>query len=108
LLPPDASGDTSVANFGSVQNDKLEIFLCVNGQGPLGNREKEGVWMSWWMPSPKDVDRLHQVALQASLYIDQPPTDEPWGVREFHLRHPDGHVMRVSSGLAADASTKQS
>ena len=26
-------------------------------------------------------------------------TDEPWGVREFHLRHPDGHMFRVSGGL---------
>jgi len=26
-----------------------------------------------------------------------PPTDEPWGVREFHLRHPDGHTFRVGA-----------
>ena len=25
-----------------------------------------------------------------------PPTDEPWGVREMHVRHPDGHVFRIS------------
>jgi hypothetical protein len=30
---------------------------------------------------------------------DAAPTDEPWGVREFHLRHPDGHTFQVSSGL---------
>jgi hypothetical protein len=23
----------------------------------------------------------------------------PWHVREMHLRHPDGHVFRVSQGL---------
>jgi hypothetical protein len=28
-----------------------------------------------------------------------PPTDEPWGVREMHVRHPDGHVFRISKGL---------
>ena len=27
-----------------------------------------------------------------------PPTDEPWGVREMHVRHPDGHVFRISKG----------
>ena len=26
-----------------------------------------------------------------------PPTDEPWGVREFHLRHADGHTFRISA-----------
>lgn len=28
-----------------------------------------------------------------------PPTDEPWGVREMHVRHPDGHVFRISRGM---------
>jgi hypothetical protein len=23
----------------------------------------------------------------------------PWGVREMHVRHPDGHVFRISKGL---------
>ena len=27
------------------------------------------------------------------------PTDMPWGVREMHLRHPDGHVFRISRGI---------
>jgi len=29
--------------------------------------------------------------------VSMPPTDEPWGVREFHLRHPDGHIFRVGA-----------
>jgi hypothetical protein len=33
------------------------------------------------------------------LDIAWPPPSEPWGVREFNLRHPDGHTFRVSSGL---------
>ena len=28
-----------------------------------------------------------------------PPTDMPWNVRECHIRHPDGHVMRVGARL---------
>jgi len=23
----------------------------------------------------------------------------PWNVREMHVRHPDGHVFRVSEGV---------
>ena len=26
-------------------------------------------------------------------------TDEPRNVREMHVRHPDGHVFRMSQGL---------
>ena len=33
------------------------------------------------------------------MEVSWPQTDEPWGVREFHLRHPDGQTFRVSSGL---------
>jgi hypothetical protein len=25
--------------------------------------------------------------------------DMPWNVREMHVRHPDGHVFRISQGL---------
>jgi uncharacterized glyoxalase superfamily protein PhnB len=36
------------------------------------------------------------VAVAEGLEITFPPTDEPWGVREMHVRHPDGHVFRIS------------
>ena len=26
-------------------------------------------------------------------------TDMPWGVREMYVRHPDGHVFRISKGI---------
>ena len=54
------------------------------------------------MESPADVDRLHTLAVQHEMIVTYPPTNEPWGVREFHLRHPDGHMFRVSSGLGQE------
>jgi hypothetical protein len=36
------------------------------------------------------------------LEITYPPTNEPWGVREMHGRHPDGHVFRIGRALGAD------
>ena len=32
----------------------------------------------------------------------QPPRDEAWGVREMHVRHPDGHVLRISHSLESE------
>ena len=32
------------------------------------------------------------------LEVTWPPTDEPWGVREMHVRHPDGHTFRIGRG----------
>lgn len=98
--------------FGSVCSDgeKAEIFLCRGAQGSRGtimpktpgDDETDGVWMSWWMGSPADVDALHATALAAGCIVTYPPTDEPWGVREFHLRHPDGHMFRVSAGTGSE------
>jgi hypothetical protein len=93
------------AGFGSVRSGMVEIFLCHGGQGSLGTlRPKfpgddstDGVWMSWWLGSPAEVDAVHAAALARKMDVSMPPRDEPWGVREFHLRHPDGHTFRVSS-----------
>jgi uncharacterized glyoxalase superfamily protein PhnB len=99
-------GETE-AGFGSVCTDKVEIFLCRGAQGSRGSimpkfpgdDETDGVWMSWWLDTPADVDAMHVTAVAAGMTVTHPPTDEPWRVREFHLRHPDGHMFRVSAGL---------
>ncbi|MBI5362589.1 MAG: VOC family protein [Planctomycetes bacterium] len=98
------------ANFGSVCSGDATIFLCRDGQGSRGtilprhpgDDETDGVWMSWWMGSIAELDELHAQAVAAGMLVTMPPTNEPWGVREFHLRHPDGHMFRVSAGLGED------
>lgn len=96
--------------FGAVGVGKeLCIFLCQNGQGGRGRGSNtttfqhegdeqgdKGVWMSVWVD---DVNAVHQQCLAANLDITFPPTDMPWGARETHLRHPDGHVFRISQNL---------
>jgi catechol 2,3-dioxygenase-like lactoylglutathione lyase family enzyme len=80
-----------------------EIFLCRDGQGSRGTRPPErsfdeqadGVWMSWFLPGRDDLDATFERALDLGYEISMEPTDEPWGIREFHLRHPDGHTFRV-------------
>jgi catechol 2,3-dioxygenase-like lactoylglutathione lyase family enzyme len=95
--------------FGSVQAAGCEIFLCRDGQGSRGRGTNQrtfgpdgdetadkGAWMSIWVD---DVDAVHERCVAQGLDITHPPTDEPWGVRECHIRHPDGHVFRISQGL---------
>jgi uncharacterized glyoxalase superfamily protein PhnB len=55
--------------------------------------------MSWWLETPTAVDAMHAEALRIGCEVTCPPEDKPWGVREFHLRHPDGHTFRVSASL---------
>ncbi len=44
-----------------------------------------------------DVDACHAAAVRAGADIVHPLTDEPWGVRRFFMRDPDGHVINVLS-----------
>ena len=94
--------------FGAVGSGECEIFLCQDGQGgrgkgsntrtfgEAGDGQDKGVWMSVWVP---DVNAVHQQATEQGVEVVLEPEDMPWGVRECHLRHPDGHVFRISTGL---------
>ena len=66
-----------------------EIFLCLDGQGA------RGAWMSWFLPSREELNAAYARARELGCEITLEPTDEPWSIREFHLRHPDGHTFRV-------------
>ncbi len=102
------------AGFAGVCCGEAETFLCRDGQGarggPLprhaGDDDTGGVWMSWWLGSPADVDALHALAVKHDCHVARPPEDEPWHVREFHLvhpdGHPDGHTFRVSAALGGE------
>ena len=94
-------------NFGGVVWGHAQIFLCRGGQGARGGPEPRepwdnqagSTWMTWWLGSPAEVDEAYALASRLGLQALFPPEDMPWNVREFHLRHPDGHTFRVSAGL---------
>jgi catechol 2,3-dioxygenase-like lactoylglutathione lyase family enzyme len=96
-------------DFGGICAGPCEIFLCQGAQGGRGksavtvtfgpndnDAADKGVWMSIWVD---DVDAIHQRCVDQGLEVTWPPTDMPWNVREMHVRHPDGHVFRISKGI---------
>jgi catechol 2,3-dioxygenase-like lactoylglutathione lyase family enzyme len=42
-----------------------------------------------------DVDAIYQAARAAGAEIVHELTEEPWGVRRFFVRDPDGHVINI-------------
>ncbi|MGH6945038.1 MAG: VOC family protein [Geminicoccaceae bacterium] len=44
-----------------------------------------------------DVDAHHARALERGLAVVYPLTDEPWGVRRFFVRDPNGKIVNVVS-----------
>jgi uncharacterized glyoxalase superfamily protein PhnB len=106
-----AAGDSNEhgpADFGGVCSGSTTLFMCQDGQGqrgaapaaePPSDDGAGGMWMSLWLDTPADVDAAHARAVEAGITVTMPPADEPWGVRECRIMHPDGHVFRISSGL---------
>jgi len=100
----------SPPTFGAVCSGEFEIFLCRGAQGGRGKSDfattkdhgeqgDKGVWMSIWVD---DVDAVHRHCLEQGLEVTMPPTNEPWNVREMHIRHPDGHVFRISKEIVSE------
>jgi catechol 2,3-dioxygenase-like lactoylglutathione lyase family enzyme len=78
--------------FGCVRLGRVEIFLCLGGQGNPGS------WLSLFMD---ELDDYYERVKKLGAEIIRPPQNEPWGCREFHLRDPNQHVIRFSQGIPA-------
>jgi len=105
----DTDNPDAPIDFASVVSGASEIFLCRGGQGGRGRgsgivtggpehdqTSDKGVWLSIFVD---DVDAVHQRCVTEGLEITYPPTNETWGVREMHVRHPDGHVFRIGTEI---------
>lgn len=42
-----------------------------------------------------DVDAAYEATVRSGAEIVHPLTDEPWQVRRFFVRDPDGHVLNI-------------
>ena len=51
-----------------------------------------------------DVDAVHAEAVRRGLELVHPLTEEPWGVRRFFVKDPNGVVLNVASH-GGDAAT---
>ncbi len=56
----------------------------------------------YWTHVGADLDGLFEKYRRAGAEIVSPPEDRPWGLRDFRLRDPDGHLHC----FAAEIGTK--
>ncbi len=89
----DWRGEHGTVDFGGVASGPCEVFLCRNGQGGRGDH---GAWMSIWV---EDVDAVKATCERAGVEVVHSPSNQPWGGREMIIRHPDGHMFRISQAL---------
>lgn len=45
------------------------------------------------------IDRLHEEVSARGAEVISQPTTEPWGLREFSIRTPDGHRIRFGEPM---------
>ncbi len=80
-----------IATFVSPENPTAQISLIRGEDGDSdGNPPAATVEVD-------DVDAAHARAIAAGFEIVRPLTDEPWGVRRFFVRDPNGVVLNVMS-----------
>ena len=124
-----ASGKISAADHGPVDNVAARKTKVVSGRGrELGwllpyRRDEvvagdDAIWLHRVTPehelaSPHsmtaqtgglvvrvdDVDAHYEQARAAGAHIDQEPTDQPYGQREYGVRDPEGHRWWFATSL---------
>ena len=76
-----------VASFGSTSNETAQlIVMSKDATAPVSPDVTIEV---------EDVDAVHAKAVERGFEVVHPVTDEPWGVRRFFVRDPNGIVVNV-------------
>lgn len=76
-----------ITTFASPENPSAQLSVIdQDASAPVNPAVAIGV---------DDVDAAHTAAVEAGLDIVHPLTDEPWGVRRFFVRDPNGVVVNV-------------
>jgi|SRR5437879_10626387 len=60
-------------------------FLEVAGRSAAPAGDKLRLWLQ-----VRDVDATYRELVGRGVAVTQPPTDQPWGLREMYLSDPDG------------------
>ncbi len=80
-----------VATFGSISNETAQLtVMSEDATAPVSPDVTIEV---------EDVDAVHAKAVERGYEIVHPVTDEPWGVRRFFVRDPNGAVINVMTHI---------
>ena len=81
--------------FASPSNRTAQITVAADDD----RAQDRGVREARISVEVEDVDALHEKAREQGLEIVYPLTNEPWGIRRFFVRSPDGTVINVAQHI---------
>ena len=70
---------------------KFAMFQMGEGRLGLLQAEKQGFHVE--LGTGKKLDEMYEAVLAAGFKPESPPTDRPWGRRDFILLDPDGNML---------------
>ena len=78
-------------------------FLIGQDDFAKGRDRQKGVGLRFHFVAEQDVDELAAGIKARGGTLDQEPTDQPWGARDFTVVDPNGFKISISNGMG-DAS----
>jgi uncharacterized glyoxalase superfamily protein PhnB len=66
------------------------VFLLGQDDWQKGRDRKKGEGFRLYLMTTGDIDALAKGIVARGGTLDQPPTDQPWGMRDFSMTDPDG------------------
>ena len=82
----------AVMSAGGVQ------FLLGQDDFAKGKDRQKGIGFRLYCVSEQDIDELAAGIKARGGTLEQEPTDQPWGARDFAVADPDGFKISISSG----------
>ena len=83
--------------FGGTCKNSVEVFFCKDGQG------HPGTWLAIMVDK---VDEYYATVKSKGAKTSAPPQTQDWGVREFLVEDPDGHIIRFGQSVYTDRREK--
>jgi uncharacterized glyoxalase superfamily protein PhnB len=74
-------------------------LLLVQDDFAKGRDRRKGVGLRLYCETRQDVDGLAAEIQARGGTLAHPPTDQPWGARDFGLVDPDGFAISISTGV---------
>lgn len=87
-----------IVTYVSPDNPTAQISVL---RGDASSAAEKSMTLSIELP---DVDRVYREATARGIPIVYPLTDEPWGVRRFHVTDPNGVLINIMCHLPAETN----
>lgn len=83
-----------ILTFASTENPTAQISIFQNNK-----KEKLDNTAIFLSIEVSDIDKVYEKAKKQNLEIAYPITDEPWGVRRFFVKDPNGATINLLAHL---------